>query len=97
VSLLDEVLEHLLGHFEIRDHAVLHRSDRLDIARCFSEHFFCPGAHGLDTIGNPVDRDDRGLDHRNAASPDVDQGICGAEIDCKIGGKQPEQAGQVHQ
>jgi hypothetical protein len=32
VRLLDEVLEHALGDFEVGDHAVLHRPDRLDVA-----------------------------------------------------------------
>ena len=33
VHLLDEVAEHLLGHVEVGDHAVLERADRLDRAR----------------------------------------------------------------
>jgi hypothetical protein len=38
VHLLDELLEHLLGHGEVGDHAVLHRPDGGDVARRLAQH-----------------------------------------------------------
>jgi hypothetical protein len=46
---LDELLEHLLGDGEVGDHAVLHRADRLDVARHLAQHL----------LGARADRGDR--------------------------------------
>ncbi len=45
VRLLDEVGQHLLGDFEVRDDAVLHRLDRHDVARRPAQHFLGVLAH----------------------------------------------------
>src|SRR3954451_17762949 len=47
VDLLDEVAEHLLGHVEVGDHAVLERADRGDGAGCAAEHALGLDAHGV--------------------------------------------------
>ncbi len=62
VRLADEVLEHLLGDLEVGDHAVLHRSNGLDVARCLAQHLLGLGADRFDPVGDPVDGDDRRLD-----------------------------------
>ena len=61
VDLLDEVAEHLLGHVEVGDHAVLERADRRDRARGSAEHALGLDAHGVDLAGAGVDRDHRRL------------------------------------
>ena len=84
MNLLDEVLEHLLGVGEIRNHAVLHRAHRRDVAGRSAQH----------VLGFDADRDDdlaaaRGFilhgDHRrfvqnDAAFAHVDQRVRRPEI-----------------
>jgi hypothetical protein len=97
VGLLNEVLEHLLGHFEVGDDAVLHGPNRLDVTRCLAEHILGFRADGLDPVRDPVDRDDRRFDDGDTASTNVHQGVGGSEVDCQVRGEQPQQAGDVHQ
>jgi len=58
VSLLDEVVEHLLCVLEIGDDAVLHRPDGHDVAGGPPEHLLGLATHRLDAAGLLVDRDD---------------------------------------
>ena len=97
VGLSNEMLEHLLGDLEVGDHAVLHRANGLDVARSLAQHFLGPGADRLDPVGDPVDSDDRRLDHGDSTTPHIDQGIGRSEIDCKVRREQPEKAGKMHQ
>ena len=46
VNLPDEVLDHLLGNFEVGDHTVSHGSDRLDRAGRTAQHALGLVAHG---------------------------------------------------
>src|ERR1700750_2300143 len=48
VHLADEVLQHLLGDGEVGDHAVLHWTDRGDVARRAAEHLLGRDADFLD-------------------------------------------------
>ena len=92
MDLLDELLQHLLGHGEVGDHAVLHRPDHRDIARRLTEH----------RLGFLADRLNRALAVRAAFLPDgnhrwlvehdaltanIDQRIRRAEIDGEIVGE----------
>ena len=92
VHLLDELLEHLLGHGEVGDHAVLHRPDGGDVARRAAEHLLGGQAHFLDhllAVGTAflADRDHRGLVEDDALAAHVDQRIGGAEVDREIVGE----------
>ena len=80
VHLLDEVAQHLLGHVEVGDHAVLERPDRADRARRAAEHALRLDADGVDLAGALVDRDDRRLGQDDAAAADVDERVRGAEV-----------------
>ena len=50
VHLADEVLDHLLGDFEVGDHAVAHRADGLDVAGRAAEHQLGLVADGEDLL-----------------------------------------------
>ena len=54
VNLLDEVLQHLLGHVEIGDHAVFHRADRGDVARGTAQHLLGGMTDSSDRFGVPA-------------------------------------------
>src|SRR6202000_3430985 len=45
VHLADEVLDHLLGHFEVGDDPVAHRTDRLHVAGRTAQHLLGLDAH----------------------------------------------------
>jgi hypothetical protein len=52
----DELLEHLLGHGEVGDHAVLHGADGLDVAGHLAQHglgFVADGLDGFLALGPP--------------------------------------------
>ena len=87
---LDELLEHLLGHGEVGNHAVLHRADRLDIAGDLAQHGLGLAADGLDgllAVGAAfvADGNDRGLVEHDAFAADVDQRVGGAEVNGEVG------------
>jgi hypothetical protein len=50
VHLADEMLDHLLRHLEIGDHAVAQRADGLDVAGRAAEHQLGLVAHGQDLL-----------------------------------------------
>ena len=92
VDLLDEVLEHLLGDREVRDHPVLHRADGRDVARRAPEHLLGGEADRLDgllAVGPAflADRDHGRLVEDDALAADVNEGVGGAEVDREIGGE----------
>src|SRR5690606_8794866 len=84
VGLLDEVGEHLLGDFEVRDDTVLHRLDRHDVAGRPAEHFLGVLANGLDASVDLVDRHDGGFVDHDPLPAGVHAGVGRAEIDGQI-------------
>ena len=92
VHLLDEVAQHLLGHVEVGDDAVLQRPDRRDRARRAAEHPLGLDADGVDLAGARVDRDDARLGQHDAAPTHVDERVRGAEVDRHVAAAE---AGQV--
>jgi hypothetical protein len=50
MHLADEVLDHLLGDFEVGDDAVAHRADRLDVAGRAAQHHLGLVADGQDLL-----------------------------------------------
>ena len=87
---LDEVTEHLLGHVEVGDHAVLQRPHGLDVARRAADHPLGLGADGKDGSGKGVDRDHGGLVEHDAAATHVDERVRGSKVDRHIATKEPE-------
>ena len=96
VCLLDEVLEHALGDFEVGDHAVLHRPDGFDVAGRAAQHLLRLDAHGLDAIGELVDDHDRRLAHHDALVAREDQRVGGTQIDREIVGEVTQQRRNRH-
>ena len=80
MHLLDEVAEHLLGHVEVGDHAVLQRADRLDRPRRPAEHALRLDADGVHLARALVDGDHRRLRQDDAAPADVDERVRRAEV-----------------
>jgi hypothetical protein len=80
------MLDHLFRNFEIRDDAVAHRPDRLDIAGGTPQHHLGVVADGTDLLLTPsIDRgDDRRFVEHDAATLDVDKGIRGPEVNRHI-------------
>ena len=96
VHLADEVLDHLFGDFDVGDHAVTQRADRLDAVRGLAHHHLGVIAHGLHAL-DPVDRLDR--DHRRFVQHDplilhIDEGVGGAEVDRHVLRAELEEIGQ---
>jgi len=92
VHLLDEVFEHLLGDGEVGDHAILHRADRLQVARGAAQHQLGFRTHRLHRALAPrrrigTDRHHRGLVQHDATVTHINQRIGGTEVDREIGGK----------
>src|SRR4029079_1690842 len=82
----DEVLDHLLGDFEVGDDAVAHRPDCFDVARRSSEHHLGVVAHVAYLLLAPAidGGDDVGFVQHDAPALDVDQRVRCSEIDRHI-------------
>ncbi len=91
VRLLNEVIQHALGDFEIGDDAVFHGPDGDDVARRAAQHLLGLFAHGFHFARVLVDGDNGGLVDDNAFALGKDQRIRGAEINGKIGREETEQ------
>ena len=90
VRLLNEVIQHVLGDFEVGDDAVLHGLDGDDVAGRAAEHLLGFFADGFDFAVGFVDGDDGRLVDDDALAFGKDQRVGGAKIDGKVGGKQTE-------
>ena len=95
VRLLDEVVQHLLGDFEVGDHAVLHGLDGHDVARRAPQHLLGFLAHGFYFAGVLVDGHDGRLVDHDALPGRVDQRVGGAEVDGQIARKHAEERAQA--
>jgi hypothetical protein len=87
VRLLNKIIQHALGDFEIGDHAVFHRLDSHDVAGRPPQHFLGFLADRFHFPVGLVDgHDGRFVDHDPFALG-KDEGIGGAQIDGKVRGK----------
>ena len=84
VRLLNEIVQHLLGDFEVGDHAVFHGLDGDDVAGRAAQHLFRFLAHGLHFACVLVDGDDGGLIDHDALALGVHQGVGRPQIDGQI-------------
>jgi hypothetical protein len=91
VDLVDEVLDHLLGHVEVADHAVAQRSDGDDAGGRAAEHALRLGAYGEHAARPRLDGDHAGLADHDPAIADVDEGVGSAEVDPDVAGEQAEE------
>ena len=92
MRLADEIHEHLLGGVEVGDHAVLHRTHRLDVRRRATEHLVGLDADRFDLPSRDVESDDGWFVEDDAAAAGEDAGVGGSEIDCHVRGKGGQQA-----
>ena len=95
VGLLNEVVEHLLGDFEVRDDAVLHGLDGHDVAGRAAQHLLGFLAYGFHLTGVLVDGHDGGLVHDDALAGGVNERVGGAEVDRQVAGKHAEERAQA--
>ena len=84
VRLLDEIVQHLLGNFEVGDHSVFHWLDSDDVTRRAAQHLFRFFAYGLYLAGVLVDGDNGGLVDHDALAPRVHQRVGRPQIDRQI-------------
>src|SRR3954452_5984644 len=75
MDLLDEVAQHLLGHVEVGDHAVLERADGGDRAGRPAEHALRLYAYRVYLAAPRVDRDDRRLGQPDPAPTHVSERV----------------------
>jgi hypothetical protein len=94
VDLLDEVAQHLLGHVEVGDHAVLERPDRRDRARRAAEHPLGLDPDGVHLAGARVDRHHARLGQHDAAPAHVDERVGRAQIDGHVAAAEPGQVAE---
>src|SRR5882762_3846576 len=77
---LEEKPEHLLGHVEVGDDAVLEGPHGENAVGGPAQHALRFESDALDLASSLLDRDDRGLVQHDALALHVDQRIGGAEI-----------------
>ena len=95
VRLLNEVVQHLLGDFEVGDDAVFHGLDGDDVTRRAAEHLFRFLADGFNFTGVLVNGDDGRLVDDDAFAARIDERVGGAEIDGQVAGENTEQRPEV--
>ena len=86
MNLVNEVLDHLFGDFDIGNNAVAKGANGLDRTRRLAHHQFCVVADRLDTL-HPVDRldrDDRRLIEDDASSAKIDNCVGGSQMSWDI-------------
>ena len=86
MNLADEVLDHLLGDFEVGDDPVAHRTDRFHVTGRAAQHLLGLDADSVDDLAaaDVAQRDHRRLVEHDALALHVNQGVGGAEIDGDI-------------
>ena len=86
--------QHLLGHLEIGDDAVLQWADRRDRPGRAAEHALGLDAHGVHLTRPAVDRDHARLGEHDAATAHVDERVGGAEIDGHVATAEAREVGE---
>ena len=96
MHLADEILDHVLGDFEIGDDAVAQGTDGLDVAGGSAQHLLGVLAHGqhLFLALDVGDGDHRRLVEDNVLALYINQRVGGTEIDRHIGGENSKNSRQ---
>ena len=89
MHLADEVLDHFLGDFEVRDHAIAQRPDRLNIAGRSAQHLFrfITNGENLFLAAHSGDSDNRRFIEDDAATFHVDQRVRCPKVNRHVGGE----------
>ena len=86
-GLADEVAEHLLGHGEVRDHAVAQRPGRGDVRRRAADHPPRFRSDRVDVAGAFVDRDDGRLEEHDPLTSPEHHGVRRSEVNGELGSR----------
>src|SRR5579864_2573978 len=86
----DEVADHLLGPFEVRDHAVAQRTAGHDVGRRATEHAPGFGSDRQHLAGALAHRHHRRLIEHDAPAAYVDERVGGPEVDADVGRPDPQ-------
>ena len=92
LHLVNELAQQVFRDFEVRDHAVLQRTDGVDLIRRAPEHQLGLAADREHAPRRLVHRDHRGLVQHDAAIFDIDERVRRPEIDGHIRGQHAEQS-----
>ena len=84
VHLADKVPEHGFGHLEVRDHAVLKRTNGHNVARSAAQHTFGLVADGEHFVRAVLNGNYGGFAEHDAVILDIDEGIGSPQIDADI-------------
>ena len=82
--LADEVVQHLLGDVEVRDHAVAQRPDSHDVGGRSANHFLGFRADSQYFFSFLINRDYRWLVDDDAFAAHIYQGIGRSQVDADI-------------
>ena len=95
MRLLDEVVEHLLRHFEVGNHAVFQRLDDSDAAGRAAQHL--PGfrADRLHFAGTVIESNGGGLVDHDAPVPGIDPRVNRTQVNRQVRRKQAQQGAQI--
>jgi hypothetical protein len=86
VHFLDKMLDHLLGHIDVRDHAIAQRPNGFDAVRRFAHHHLRVIADGFDffyTVDG-FNRDNRWFVENDSLAACINHRIRSAEVDRQI-------------
>jgi hypothetical protein len=92
MHLLDEIAQHLLCDFEVRDDSVLQRPDGSDVRRGPADHPLGLGPDRQDGRGGRVDGDDGGLVQDDPTPTHIYERVRSTEVDGHVS---PEKAGEA--
>jgi hypothetical protein len=82
------VAEHRFGDFEVGNHTILHGPDGHDISRSASQHPLGFFTDGQDVGCSRLNGYNGRLPQYDSLIANIDQGICGAEVNSNVIGKQ---------
>ncbi len=95
LRLLDEVAEHLLGHFEVGNHAIFQRSYNSDMGGRAAQHLLRFLAERLHFAGTVIESNSRGLVDHDAPGPGIDPRVSRTQVNRQVGRKQAQQWAQI--
>ena len=90
----DEVLDHLLGDFEVRDHTIAHGPDGFHVQRRLAEHLLGLVADRIDDLAAALVHvgNHGGFIELDALALDVDERVRCPEVNGHVRGKHAEKA-----
>ena len=84
----DEILQHRLGDFKIRNDSILHGTDRHNAAWGAPQHALGRRANGQYLLGVAMHSDHGRFTQHHPFPSNIDQGVGGPEVNSQIGRKE---------